>query len=178
MKEIVATMREIGGTATWKEKTAVENDVSGSEFYHSLIEKFNATLYPGEKAREVLDVVEVIDPRTYNMREHKWRKKSLVTQSKGGVLFDEYECENCGIIGRRYGLDHRIVRDPKYRDVKYNLCPGKVPDQPAALAVSCWKCGAKSLRPKRGNLQCSKCGLLMNKYGARVRLTRIVSSGR
>lgn len=35
---------------------------------------------------------------------HKWVKKNLVTISKNGKNYDEVECSECGMKGKRYGF--------------------------------------------------------------------------
>jgi hypothetical protein len=89
---------------------------------YRIIERFNTTLYPGEKAREVLGVTEIKNPKTLS---HQWIKSNLFTQTKGGEYFDTYRCEICGITAKRFGIGEYIRRDKKYEAEKYKYCKGK-----------------------------------------------------
>ena len=87
------------------------------------IENFNATLKPGEKAREVIEV-SATDAKPDMPVRHQWEKTSLVTESKNGALFDRMRCTNCDITGKRYGLGPDVVRDKQFKAKKWNTCPG------------------------------------------------------
>jgi len=82
------------------------------------IENFNNTLYPGEKARVLLDVI-IEDPNT--RKEHEWEKTNIVTIIKRGQLYDIYRCVKCGITAKRYGLGD-IKIDSKFKAKVYQRC--------------------------------------------------------
>lgn len=88
---------------------------------YRIIEHFNATLHPGEKARKVLKVIPLKDSAG---QQHEWEKSNLVTIMKGGA-HDTYRCKNCGITSKRYGLASVLIRDTKYLSKRYELCVTK-----------------------------------------------------
>lgn len=81
------------------------------------LRRFNATLRPGEKERELLDVV-IIDAQE---QEHNWHKTNLVTIMDRNGSYDAYRCQRCGITAKRFGLGE-IIRDQKYKAEKYRRC--------------------------------------------------------
>lgn len=77
-----------------------------------IIENFNNTLRPHEKARKLIDY-EILEDN--ENKPHSWKKKSLVTQIKGDISFDIYRCTECGVTGKRFGIAGQIVLDKKYK---------------------------------------------------------------
>ncbi len=83
------------------------------------VERFNATLRPGEKERILLDV-EVLDE--HSIKNHSWEKQNLVTVAKLEPYYDVLRCKRCGITAKRFGLDG-FVLDPEFREAKvYRRC--------------------------------------------------------
>ena len=81
-----------------------------------VIENFNSTLRPGERARVLVAAI----PLKAKNKSHSWRKVSLVTEMrKGEGFYDRYKCEACGVTGKRYGLEDLIVLDAKYKKKVY-----------------------------------------------------------
>ena len=57
--------------------------------------------------------------------QHDWDKLNLVTIVRGGKMFDEVVCKNCGMKGRRYGF-YTVHVSESYSIDKVNLCPKSV----------------------------------------------------
>jgi hypothetical protein len=85
----------------------------------ALVDHFNSTLRPKEKARAFLGAA-IVGPSEV----HQWEKSSLVTQTRGRQSFDTMKCTACRITGKRFGLGPSIVRDSIYRATKYAKCSG------------------------------------------------------
>jgi hypothetical protein len=58
--------------------------------------------------------------------QHDWEKQNLVTIGKGGKMFDQMVCRNCGMKGRRYGFTTVEVSGSYKRESVY-LCPKAKP---------------------------------------------------
>jgi len=58
--------------------------------------------------------------------QHKWDKKNLVTIGRGGRMFDEMVCINCGMKGKRYGFDTVEVSE-NYKIDNAHFCPKALP---------------------------------------------------
>jgi hypothetical protein len=96
-------------------------DIDLDGWAHALIQRYNDTLRPGERAR-TLDRVEV---ETLNVpsakREHAWEKTNLTTIEYRGRFYDTAKCTGCGVTGKRYGVSE-VARDAKFRAKKYRFC--------------------------------------------------------
>lgn len=80
-----------------------------------IIQNFNSNLLPNERPRKLIDyeILEGIN------KPHTWRKSNLVTQIKGGVIYDTYKCKVCGVTGKRFSLESCITLDKKYKKKVY-----------------------------------------------------------
>ena len=87
----------------------------------AIVARFNCTLRPGEKRRELVEV-EILD--VVSFKEHTWKKQNLTTVLDAyGGSHDVMKCKVCGITGKRYGLGPGIALDPKYaRSKVYQRC--------------------------------------------------------
>lgn len=85
-----------------------------------IMKYFNSTLRAGESPRKLIAVC-VLDKDLKNY-DHKFIKTNLITVNKGRRFFDEYRCENCGVTGKRYGLEPNVIIDNKYKAKKYYDC--------------------------------------------------------
>ncbi|MNO23003.1 hypothetical protein D3C76_127940 [compost metagenome] len=120
MAKIEIEVRNVGTNKSWKEPyDCSHNDPKA--WAQDLIDRFNATLHPGEKARELVSV-EIIDTKEA-FKNHVWRKVNAVTIVRGGQSYDKVRCELCGITGKRFGLSD-ITRDSEYKAKKYIKCQG------------------------------------------------------
>ncbi len=117
MAKIEIEVRAVGGKSSWKEEYNCEGDPN--QYAKNLIARFNSTLREGEIPREVVNVT-VLDEKENN---HEWRKVNAITVSHAGRTFDKYECERCGITGKRHGVA-LLKRDSKYKAKKYEKCQG------------------------------------------------------
>ena len=89
------------------------------EWGKEIIERFNSTLKPYEKAREYAGF-EIID---VNQNEkHQWQKTNLTTLKDSYGFLDKYVCYECGITGKRRGLTSNVKRDHQFRGVVYTRC--------------------------------------------------------
>jgi hypothetical protein len=90
----------------------VNDNITAEQHGRAIVDHFNDTLKPYEKAREFVGVIEpmtenfvknpnaVDAPKVVQML-HQWTKTSLVTE-RGG--YDRMTCEVCGAKGKRYGM--------------------------------------------------------------------------
>jgi hypothetical protein len=74
------------------------------------IDRFNATLRPGERARVLITAWELGNNEG---KTHTWFKSSPVTIVKKGQVYDEYTCKVCGAKGKRHGLSDFVVPNKK-----------------------------------------------------------------
>lgn len=87
----------------------------------NVMDNFNATLRQGEKARTYIKS-EVAAVNT--AKEHKWGKTNLITIIKGGQSYDTYQCFNCNVTSKRFGLSECFKRDGRYNADKWRYCKG------------------------------------------------------
>ncbi|MNO15499.1 hypothetical protein D3C76_51650 [compost metagenome] len=120
MATIEIEVRNIGTNRSWKESYDCSHN-DPEEWDKNLIDHFNATLHPGERARELVGV-EILDG-SEAIKNHVWRKVNAITIVRGGQSYDKVRCELCGITGKRFGLSG-ITRDSKYKAKKYIKCQG------------------------------------------------------
>lgn len=134
MMNVVLVVKNKGKDNTWEE-TFVCADMSDDELWDKcerIIERFNASLKPGELPREVVEVYEDLEEKaeddspfesdSLTSTYHDWHKTNPVTIAKGASMYDTYRCERCGITGKRHGLNSTISIDRKYRNKKYRKC--------------------------------------------------------
>lgn len=101
-------------------RPGLKSEEQAQKYASDMIDRFNATLRPGEKPRKLIAVTfEDNNARA----SHEWQKTNLVTLlDNRGVPFDTLLCLNCGVTAERWGLEH-IRLSPKYRkSVKYQFC--------------------------------------------------------
>jgi hypothetical protein len=61
-----------------------------------------------------------------NTSQHDWDKKNLVTVSNRTGHYDEVQCKNCGMKGKRYGFEYvKVASTYKFENV--TLCPNAKP---------------------------------------------------
>jgi hypothetical protein len=109
-----------GKGETWVEsydQPYLETEAEVRNWAHRTIERFNATLRPGEKPRDLLEVTISDEPSD----NHSWEKTNLVTISDKDGLYDTAQCTVCGITARRYGLGG-YTRDTKFRAGVFDSC--------------------------------------------------------
>lgn len=104
----------------WVETFETSDEVENPEAWaQSIVDKFNSDLRKGERPRILLEVVGI----DWDWREHDWHKTNLVTIMEGRTAsYDTYQCQVCGITGKRYGLDRNIVRDRAFKAAVYSYC--------------------------------------------------------
>lgn len=120
MPRIEIEVRNVGSDTTWREQYDCSDDPQ--KWAKELIDRFNATLQPMEKPRELVGV-EVLD-EAIGSGKHVWRKENLMTIVRGSRSYDKMRCEKCGITGKRFGLGQGVIRDRKYQAKKYEKCRG------------------------------------------------------
>jgi hypothetical protein len=83
---------------------SVTDDTTAEQEGRRIIDYFNSTLKPYEKARVFIAAEEI---KTDNPETpHTWEKTSLVTE-RGG--YDKMKCTTCKITGKRYGMGQNGV---------------------------------------------------------------------
>lgn len=107
----------------WEEYDKIEVvDLTSAEVCaKQMIERYNATLYPGDKPRTLLEV----QLGGEGKRAHVYEKTNLVTiRGRSGSLYDLMKCSVCGCEARRYGLLQSVQRIGKFKARKWEHCPG------------------------------------------------------
>ena len=100
-------------------RSEIKTEKEAREYGLRLIDRFNDTLRPGERARKLLDVTFEDNDA---VAQHDWHKTNLVTVSDPRLgLYDKLECSVCFITGKRYGLTNIII-DRRWRAKKYKSC--------------------------------------------------------
>lgn len=121
---IKVTYRDEPGDS-WVEdynRPEIKTEEDAREWAYALIDNFNNTLRPKERARKVLDVT-FEDNKA--QASHDWHKTNLVTMFSGNHFYDTLICLECGVTAKRYGIDN-VCLDPKYRKArKYFSCDWK-----------------------------------------------------
>lgn len=113
----------VQGGEPWEEDyddAHVTTDAEAMNKGAALVQHFNDTLRPGEKARKFLGARIVGEGES-----HDWHKVNLITQTRGRQNFDTMRCELCKITGKRFGLGPSVKRDSIYRAKKYAKCAGR-----------------------------------------------------
>ena len=121
MKWLLEVSNEKGA---WTEDYAHEDvtcDAEAEAKGRAMIDNFNATLRPHEKARTFVSAVVVENGETDARMQHFWTKTSLVTISDAQGAYDKMRCTTCGITGKRFGLEH-IRLDSEYRAKAFQNC--------------------------------------------------------
>lgn len=83
-------------------KPEVHDQGSAETCSKRMIDRYNDTLYPGDKPRTLL---EVVFGEGKESESHDWQKVNLMTLKGQYAMYDEMRCKNCGITGKRYGLE-------------------------------------------------------------------------
>ncbi len=102
------------------DKSELDTEEKVKQWVTDTIRRFNATLRPHEKAREVISLeFEGVG------ESHNWVKTSMATvcgtHHYKGKMYDEYRCTQCGVTGKRFGLAQSVTIDPKYKR-KHKKC--------------------------------------------------------
>lgn len=117
------TVRNVGEDETWEEDynhPTVNNQEQAEKAAARMIELFNATLQPKEKAREV---VYVTFGEGASKEPHQWEKTNSFTISgRGGASYDTARCKGCGITSKRYGVADNYRLDPQFRAIAFQMC--------------------------------------------------------
>ena len=112
-------VKKVGSDNSWWEEYE-ENISDPQKWAEEIISEFNDSLREGEKAREVISV-EIIKKDT--TKNHSWDKTNAGTLQRGGEIFDKYECNVCGVTGKRFGIGGNYVkRDHEYKAKVYRRC--------------------------------------------------------
>jgi hypothetical protein len=117
--KFIAAYRDDPDSAGWEEDHLHDGDGDAEEIIRRLMDNFNATLRPGERARRLVKILSFsFVPQAPKPTPHIWDKASLVTE-RGG--YDRMRCKACGATGKRYGLgQHGVTLDKRQPE----SCPG------------------------------------------------------
>lgn len=104
----------------WTEDYETDKAGAPEEIIGALLENFNNTLRPGERARHLVRIVsaEATAPKPFVML-HRWEKQNLVTIIDKHGVYDKMKCRICGAMGKRHGVGE-VTPDKKFPEV----CPG------------------------------------------------------
>ena len=105
-----------GGTPWWEVYDLATDDPE--VWAKETLDRFNATLGPGERAR-TLKEVEILD--VDSVERHEWEKQSLVTEMNRYGAHDRMKCKGCSITGKRYNFTN-IEIDSQFRSKIYHRC--------------------------------------------------------
>ena len=112
MKQIryIARIQTLDGEQVWVKEFAdlVVDSTTPLSHCKFLICRFNTTLRPGEKPREV---VRVRSLEIGVLKEHNWNKISFTPDKKGCY---PYQCAVCGATGKRHGTITFVTPDRKH----------------------------------------------------------------
>lgn len=129
LRKVIITCNHRGQSANrtvpWDEEYTEAAEVNGFPYGHAnpeqwgraLVKKFNDTLQPGERPRDVLGVrvVELTADEAAKVPiAHDWEKTNAVTIYKRGQLYDTAKCRRCGVTAKRFGVGRHVV-DPKWK---------------------------------------------------------------
>lgn len=122
-KNIKLYCRNVGTqTDPWVENYTKDVD-DPQAWAQALIDQFNTTLRPNERARELVRVE--VESESDVPPEHDWEKENLVTIARGDIAYDILRCKRCGITAKRVGLGG-IRNDPAFRAKVYLRCDTSV----------------------------------------------------
>lgn len=66
---------------------------------------------------------ELVTQKFSNKHElHEFKKQNLFTLNDKKSPYDIFMCKNCGVSGRRYALDGKVIRDKEYKPKVYEYC--------------------------------------------------------
>lgn len=108
--------------ADWWEsfnKSEVVDQETAEEWARKTIARFNDTLRPGERPRELLETQLTT---TGEVREsHEWEKTNTMTIMERGRQYDTARCKKCGVTGKRHGLGEPRL-DSEFRAQAFRFC--------------------------------------------------------
>ena len=111
MKFKILVQNTGGSDPWWEEHEEDTNDPR--EWAKDIIDKFNDTLKPREKARELLEV-QITEGS--NDALHNWDKDiKAMSAIFRGQMYDGMYCTKCNITGKRFGLDSHVTVDSKFK---------------------------------------------------------------
>src|SRR5271165_6463686 len=112
------------GGEIWKEdynRPEVLNLDEAKTWGQALIDRFNATLRPRERARKFVGVE--LAEESNAVAKHEWSKVNLMTVHDRLGVYDKMICLRCNITGKRYGMGEAGVKlDSKFRGKVFLSC--------------------------------------------------------
>ena len=125
-------VKQIGNSSrssSWWEEYEKDTD-DPHKWAKETLESFNASLRPGESARELLNV-EIVEGN--NDALHNWDKdvKAMSAEFRGR-MYDGMYCTKCGITGKRFGLSPRVTIDSKFRKKVFRRCDTSIVEMRSA----------------------------------------------
>jgi hypothetical protein len=115
-------VRNQGTSKEWAEdynKPEIGSLSEAEEFGRTTVGNFNSSLRPHEQPRELVRVES--DERGDSNASHSWEKTSLVTQMGPRGSYDAMRCKQCGVTGKRFGVDG-VKLDSQYRAKAFRKC--------------------------------------------------------
>lgn len=122
--KFILTCRKIQGGDSWEEsydKPELKTKEAVEKWGLYIVNWFNSTRRdPNLEDARTLVRVDILSAES---TEHLWRKAGAVsTITKRYGVYDTYQCENCHITGKRFGLNSSVKIDSKFRAKKYKKC--------------------------------------------------------
>lgn len=119
--KVQITVKSVKRDQSWTEDydvLSVKTQPEAATWALELIKRFNESCHPGESHRELLQADLVGESM-----QHDWYKRTDGMSVRfRNQLVDIFECRNCGITGKRFGLGGSIKRDYKWRAKKHDKC--------------------------------------------------------
>lgn len=124
--KFILTVRKITGGKTWQESydmPELTTEESVEKWGLWIVNWFNSSRRDNTETARILVRVKIVGEST----DHLWRKTGAMTQIHSRLgIFNTYQCENCNVTGKRFGLQHNIRIDSEFRAKKYRSCAPKI----------------------------------------------------
>ena len=119
VKKFRIQVKTLRGKASWWEKYEVATE-SPEAYAQEILAFFNKTLKPFEEPRVILSVEMLED--TGNIQHTFFKKTDGMSVEFRGETVDLMQCSECGITGKRFGLQPTVKLDSKWSKKCYRFC--------------------------------------------------------